>query len=34
MKKLSFFLVALVAAFNAYAQDVEPKEAIKGEVSP
>ncbi len=34
MKKVYFMLMALVASFSSFAQDVEPKEAIKGEVSP
>ena len=34
MKKICFMLVALIASFGVFAQDVEPKEAIKGEVSP
>lgn len=33
MKKICFMLVALIASFGVFAQDVEPKEAIKGEVS-
>lgn len=34
MKKICFMLVALIASFGVFAQDVESKEAIQGEVSP
>ncbi|MDL2245899.1 hypothetical protein LJC54_10425 [Parabacteroides sp. OttesenSCG-928-J18] len=34
MKKIFFSIVALIGAFTMNAQDVEPKEALQGEVSP